>query len=41
MQMSAPASTPDGAGELGSKYQGQRGPTPSRYWKNFVQPDAE
>ena len=20
---------------LGSKYQGQRGPTPSRYWKNF------
>ena len=22
-------------GVLGSKYQGQRGPTPSRYWKNF------
>ena len=20
---------------LGSKYQGQRGPTPSRYWQNF------
>jgi dCTP deaminase len=36
MQMSEPASTPYGAGELGSKYQGQRGPTPSRYWKNFV-----
>ncbi|MGH2756322.1 MAG: dCTP deaminase, partial [Actinomycetota bacterium] len=26
MQMSEPASTPYGAGELGSKYQGQRGP---------------
>jgi hypothetical protein len=20
---------------VGSKYQGQRGPTPSRYWENF------
>ena len=26
---------PYGSGELGSKYQGQRGPTPSRYWENF------
>ena len=41
MQMSEPASTPYGAGELGSKYQGQRGPTPSRYWKNFAQPGDE
>ena len=23
------------ASQLGSKYQGQRGPTPSRYWQNF------
>jgi len=41
MQMSEPASTPYGAGALGSKYQGQRGPTPSRYWKNFAQTDGE
>ena len=30
-----PAQTPYGSGELGSKYQGQQGPTPSRYWQNF------
>jgi hypothetical protein len=35
VQMTEPAAVPYGAGELGSKYQGQRGPTPSRYWKNF------
>ncbi len=35
VQMSEPAETPYGSGTLGSKYQGQRGPTPSRYWKNF------
>jgi dCTP deaminase len=35
MQMSEPASAPYGTGQLGSKYQGQRGPTPSRYWQNF------
>ena len=35
VQMSEPAETPYGTGALGSKYQGQRGPTPSRYWKNF------
>jgi hypothetical protein len=35
VQMTEPAEVPYGAGELGSKYQGQRGPTPSRYWKNF------
>ena len=29
------AETPYGTGDLGSKYQGQRGPTPSRYWQNF------
>ena len=36
MQLSEPAETPYGTGPLGSKYQGQRGPTPSRYWRNFV-----
>ena len=36
MQMTEPASTPYGSSGLGSKYQGQRGPTPSRYWENFT-----
>jgi len=35
VQMTEAAETPYGAGTLGSKYQGQQGPTPSRYWKNF------
>jgi dCTP deaminase len=35
VQMSEPAERPYGSDALGSKYQGQRGPTPSRYWKNF------
>ena len=35
VQMSEPAETPYGSGALGSKDQGQRGPTPSRYWQNF------
>lgn len=35
VQMTEPADTPYGSGALGSKYQGQQGPTPSRYWKNF------
>ena len=34
-RMTSPAEVPYGSGALGSKYQGQRGPTPSRYWKNF------
>jgi len=37
VQLSEPAEQPYGSGGLGSKYQGQRGPTPSRYWKNFVE----
>ena len=41
MQMTEPAATPYGAGALGSKYQGQRGPTPSRYWKNFARDGDE
>src|SRR5215210_2592138 len=36
VQLSEPAETPYGADGLGSKYQGQAGPTPSRYWKNFA-----
>jgi dCTP deaminase len=35
MQLDQPVETPYGSGELGSKYQGQRGPTQSRYWQNF------
>jgi dCTP deaminase len=35
MQMTEPAATPYGADEIGSKYKGQEGPTPSRYFKNF------
>jgi len=35
VQMTEAASAPYGSSKLGSKYQGQRGPTPSRYWQNF------
>jgi dCTP deaminase len=35
VQLSEPAEHPYGTGDLGSKYQGQVGPTPSRYWRNF------
>ena len=35
MQMTEPATTPYGSAAIGSKYKGQRGPTASRYWKNF------
>ena len=35
MTMTTPADHPYGAGASGSKYQGQRGPTPSRYFENF------
>lgn len=34
-QMSSPAQAPYGSGALGSKYQGQRGPTPSKSYLNF------
>jgi dCTP deaminase len=33
--MTSPAENPYGQGAKGSKYQGQRGPTPSRYFENF------
>ena len=36
MQMTTPADHPYGSGASGSKYQGQRGPTPSRYFENFT-----
>lgn len=35
MQMTTSAERPYGSGATGSKYQGQRGPTPSRYFENF------
>jgi dCTP deaminase len=35
MRMTTAADVPYGSGNIGSKYQGQRGPTPSRYWENF------
>ncbi len=36
VQLTEPAATPVRRRTLGSKYQGQEGPTPSRYWKNFA-----
>ena len=33
--MSTPAEHPYGSPSVGSKYQGQVGPVPSRYWENF------
>lgn len=35
LAMTTAADVPYGSGNLGSKYQGQRGPTPGRYWENF------
>lgn len=35
-QMSSPALRPYGSKTLGSKYQGQRGPTASRAWMDYV-----
>jgi len=35
LQMSTSADSPYGSASLGSKYQHQRGPTPSRYFENF------
>ena len=36
VQLTEPAESPYGSSALGSKYQGQQGPTPSRYWQNFA-----
>ena len=38
LRMTTPADVPYGGPTTGSKYQGQRGPTPSRYYLNFVDP---
>jgi dCTP deaminase len=35
LRMTTPAENPYGSKAAGSKYQGQRGPTPSRYFENF------
>ena len=35
VELTEPAERPYGSEGIGSKYQGQRGPTPSRYWQNF------
>lgn len=35
LRMTTPAEHPYGSRAVGSKYQGQRGPTPSRYFENF------
>ena len=37
-QLDGPAEHPYGSGRVGSKYQGQRGPTASRYHLNLVPP---
>ncbi len=36
IRMTTAADVPYGSTAVGSKYQGQRGPTPSRYWENFA-----
>ena len=40
LEMTTPAAEPYGSASMGSKYQGQRGPTPSRYYLNFQKPDG-
>ena len=41
LQMTTPADVPYGSSKVGSKYQGQRGPTASRYWENFEVTSAD
>jgi len=36
IRMTSPAENPYGSTQTRSKYQGQRGPTPSRYYLNFA-----
>ncbi|GAA4541483.1 dCTP deaminase [Pseudonocardia xishanensis] len=40
-RLSSPAERPYGSEGVGSKYQGQRGPTPSKAWLNFQQADTQ
>ncbi len=35
LRMTTEASSPYGSSSAGSKYKGQKGPTPSRYYLNF------
>ncbi len=37
LRMTTAADRPYGSSAVGSKYQGQRGPTPSRYFENFAE----
>lgn len=37
LRLTSPAEHPYGSAKVGSKYQGQRGPTPSRSYQNFIQ----
>ncbi|MDQ1673700.1 MAG: dCTP deaminase [Frankiaceae bacterium] len=39
-QLSSPAENPYGSAVYGSRYQGQRGPTPSRSWQGFSRADT-
>jgi dCTP deaminase len=39
-RLSTPAAMPYGTGAAGSRYQGQRGPTPSRSWQNFYRAEV-
>ena len=36
LRLTSPAANPYGSASVGSKYQGQRGPTPSRSYLNFI-----
>jgi dCTP deaminase len=36
LRLTSPAEHPYGSSQVGSKYQGQRGPTPSRSYQNFI-----
>ena len=38
LRLTSPAENPYGSAAVGSKYQGQRGPTPSKAYLNFQQP---
>lgn len=38
LRLTSPAEHPYGSGRIRSKYQGQRGPTPSRSYQNFIGP---
>ena len=41
ISLSSPAEHPYGSALYGSRYQGQRGPTPSRSWMNFHQTEVQ